>query len=334
MDRARNMFTRVLLWLTAGCLVYAMAGMLLGWRDFQLGLSRFPLTSLPLLAGLSLLNYLLRFGRWSLYLRHLSLNIPARESWALYFATFAMVVTPGKLGEVYKAIHLRDQRNIPLAAGLSLVIAERLADILAVLLLMAIGLFWWDGLFSGLPAQIAATLIILLSLASLRSGRLQRALVNRLSRAPKLRDHADNVRDALNWLPRLTSGPPAALSLLLSLLAWGCECISLWLICERLGYDIGLGPAVFIYTAATLAGSIAFLPGGLGGTEATLVILLTGLAVPRGISLSVALLVRLVTLWLAVAIGLAVFVGARRILFPPGPGPTNEKGPSRVGTGQ
>ncbi len=316
MDRARQMITHILLWLTAGCLVYALAGLLLGWRDFQLGLSRFPLDSLPLLVGLTLINYLLRFGRWSLYLRHLSLPVPTRESWALYFATFAMVVTPGKLGEIYKAIHLHDRRSVPLAAGFSIVVAERLADILAIILLMSVGLFWWDGPFAGTTAKVAASSIIVLALASLRSGRLQRALVARLARAPKLRDHADNVRDSLNWLPRLTGGRVAAQSILLSLLAWAAECLSLWVICDRLGYDIGIGPAVFTYAAATLAGSLAFLPGGLGGTEAVLVILLTGLDLPRGVALSVALLVRLLTLWFAVFIGVAVFIGARRILFP------------------
>jgi len=316
MDRARHMIIHILLWLTAGCVIYALAGLLLGWRDFQLGLSRFPLDSLPLLIGLTLINYLLRFGRWSLYLRHLSLSVPTRESWALYFATFAMVVTPGKLGEVFKAIHLRERRRIPLAAGLSIIVAERLADILAIILLMAVGLFWWDGPLAGTTAKIAAASIIVLALASMRSGRLQRALVARLARAPKLRDHADNVRDSLNWLPRLTGGRAAVQSLTLSLLAWTAECLSLWLICERLGHDIGIGPAVFIYAAATLAGSLAFLPGGLGGTEAVLVVLLTRLDLPQGIALSVALLVRLVTLWLAVFIGVAVFLCARHILFP------------------
>ncbi len=322
MDRARSLLKPILLWLTAGCLVYAAAGLLLGWDDFRSGLARFPIADAPLLIGLSLANYLLRFGRWSLYLSRLSIEVPRRESWALFFAVFAMVVTPGKLGEVYKALHLRDTRGTPLSAGLSVLAAERLTDVMSVLLLAAAGLLWWDGPFAGTGTRVAAVAMAVLSLASLRSGRLQAALVNRLARAPRLRDHADSVRDALHWLPRLTSGPPAAGALALSVLAWGCECVSLWVICRGLGHDIGLGPAVFVYAAGTLAGSLAFLPGGLGGTEATLVVLLTALDLPRGAALSVALIVRLFTLWLAVLIGVVVFAGARRVLFPPPPSGT------------
>lgn len=315
MNRARHMLKPILLWLTAGCLVYAAAGLLLGWDDFRSGLERFPLADVPLLIALSLVNYLLRFGRWSLYLSRLSISIPRRESGALFFAVFAMVVTPGKLGEVYKALHLRDVRGVPLPAGLSILAAERLTDVMAVLLLAAAGLPWWTGPFAGTGLRIFAVVLALLSLASLRSGRLQRALVDRLARVPRLHAHAAAVRASLDWLPRLTSGPVAATSLLLSVLAWGCECLSLWLICDRLGYGIGLGSAVFVYATGTLAGSLAFLPGGLGGTEAILVLLLTSLALPRGVALSAALIVRLFTLWLAVLIGVAVFTGSRRLLL-------------------
>jgi uncharacterized protein (TIRG00374 family) len=315
MDRARNLLRPLLLWLTAGCLAYAAFGLVLGWRDFRLSLARFPLDGIPLLVGLSLANYLLRFGRWSGYLSRLSLRVPRRESWAVFFATFAMVVTPGKLGEIYKAVHLREKRGIPLSAGLSVLIAERLSDVLAVLLLAAAGLCWWDGPLGGTVARLGALLIVALTVATLRSGKLQETMISRLSRVSRLHDRGDEVRDALQRLPAVTSGRTGAVSLLLSVAAWFCECLSLWFICERLGLELGLGPAVFIYAAATLAGSVALLPGGLGGTEAVLVVLLASQDVPRGAALSVALLVRLATLWLAVLIGLGVFAGARHILF-------------------
>ncbi len=331
MNRSLNVIKPLLLWLTAGCLAYAVFGLVLGWHDFSLGLARFPAAGIPLLVGLSLANYLLRFGRWSLYLSRRSITIPRCESWALFFATFAMVVTPGKLGEIYKAMHLRDKRGVPLSAGLSVLIAERLTDVLAVLLLTAAGLFWWDGPLAGTLARSGSLLIAVLAVVSLRSGRLQKAMISRLSRTPRLRERGEEIRGALNWLPALTSGTTATSTLLLSVAAWFCECLSLWFICERLGHDIELGSAVFIYALATLAGSLAFLPGGLGGTEAVLVLLLTSQDVPRGAALSVALLVRLATLWLAVLIGVAVFAGARRILF--APSHPHTEGPHQDGTG-
>lgn len=327
MNRALNLIKPLLLWLTAACLAYAAFGLALGWHDFRLGLARFPANDIPLLIGFSLANYLLRFGRWSLYLSCLSLRVPRRESWALFFATFAMVVTPGKLGEIYKAVHLRDKHGVPMSAGLSIIIAERVTDVLAILLLAAAGLWWWDGPFAGTFSRVGSLLIVALATASLRSGRLQRSMISRLSRTSRLRDRGEVVRESLNRLPSLTSGATAAGSLLLSVAAWFCECLSLWFVCDRLGLEVGLGPAIFIYAAATLAGSAAFLPGGLGGTEAVIVLLLVSQDVPRGGALSVALLVRLATLWLAVVIGLAVFALARRTLLDPSPGDATRPAP-------
>ncbi len=312
MNRALNLLRPLLLWLTAGCLAYAVFGLVLGWHDFRLGLARFPAAGIPILIGLSLANYLLRFGRWSLYLSRLSIRIPHRDSWTLFFATFAMVVTPGKLGEIFKAVHLREKHGVPLSAGLSVLIAERVADVLAILLLAAAGLWWWDGPLAGAWTRAGSLVIVALAAASLRSGRLQRTMISRLSRTSRLRERGEEVREAMDRLPALTSGSAAAGSLLMSVTAWFCECLSLWFICDLLGLEVGLGPSVFIYAAATLAGSLAFLPGGLGGTEAVLVLLLLSQDVPRGAALSVALLVRLATLWLAVLIGVAVFVAARR----------------------
>jgi uncharacterized protein (TIRG00374 family) len=103
--------------------------------------------------------------------------------------------------------------------------------------------------------------------------------------------------------------------------------VSLWLICGHLGVDLGLWSAVFVYAAATLAGAAAFLPGGLGGTEAVLVLLLVSQGAARGTALSASFLVRLLTLWLAVAIGVAVIWAARRSLFGTGV-PATRDGPS------
>jgi uncharacterized membrane protein YbhN (UPF0104 family) len=74
-----------------------------------------------------------------------------------------------------------------------------------------------------------------------------------------------------------------------------------------------------------LVGSLSFLPGGLGGTEATIIWLLGVLSMPGAAAATVAMLVRLFTLWLAVAIGLLFFLAYRSILFTGEPELPNRK---------
>ena len=72
-------------------------------------------------------------------------------------------------------------------------------------------------------------------------------------------------------------------------------------------------PVPFIPAAGTIVGSLSFLPGGLGGTEATIIWLLESLNMTRTTAATAALLIRLFTLWLAVGVGLAFFAAFRHI---------------------
>jgi uncharacterized protein (TIRG00374 family) len=80
-----------------------------------------------------------------------------------------------------------------------------------------------------------------------------------------------------------------------------------------LGSDMSLQVALFIYAFSMLVGALSFLPGGLGGTEATMValLMLNNVAQPQAVAATV--LIRLVTLWFAVALGvIALSIAERR----------------------
>ena len=62
--------------------------------------------------------------------------------------------------------------------------------------------------------------------------------------------------------------------------------------------------ATGFYALAMVAGALSALPAGLGGTEAVLTGLLLAQGATPGEALTITVLVRLLTLWLAVAIGL------------------------------
>ncbi|MBK7188290.1 MAG: flippase-like domain-containing protein [bacterium] len=119
-------------------------------RHYRLGRPPGPAGRLPRpLAGpagrLSLANYLLRFLRWEIFLRRLDVHLGLRPSLILYFSSYLMVITPGKIGEVFKAGLLRERFAVPLARGVPIVLAERIYDFLGVLLLAAVGLTFWPG---------------------------------------------------------------------------------------------------------------------------------------------------------------------------------------------
>ena len=140
-------------------------------------------------------------------------------------------------------------------------------------------------------------------------------LLGRASRSEMLSRHRVGLDESMDSLGILLGVKQSLFSLTLSTLAWMCECLGLWLVCRGLDFPVPLGEALFVYAGGTLVGSLSFLPGGLGGTEATIIWLLGILSMPGATAAAVALLVRLFTLWLAVVIGLIFFLAFRRILF-------------------
>jgi len=308
----RNLTGRTFAVVAASIALYALLGMLTGWQDFLAELKAFPLITFLPLVLLSLVNYLLRFWRWELFLRTLGINLPARNSLIIFFATFVMVVTPGKLGEAFKAALLREKHQVPLATGLPVVLAERFFDFLALLILACLGLLFWTGPAAGTTAGILAIALLPLSLLVLRSRGVRQRLLSRAGKTPFLQRYQLGLEEALASLGRLLETRLTMVATLQSTAAWAAECGSLWLVCRALAAPIQLLESGFIYCAGTLVGSLTFLPGGLGGTELTIIGLLKSQGIDADAAVTIALIVRLVTLWLAVGIGVVVLAAAGR----------------------
>jgi uncharacterized protein (TIRG00374 family) len=200
-----------------------------------------------------------------------------------------------------------------------IVLAERVYDFLAVLLLAAAGLSVWPGPLVGLGGGLVAAASVPVLLALFQVRPIRERLLARLASRPQLARFRDGLEGAATSLGRLLGPANAAWAVTLSTAAWACECVGLWLVCRGLGLDVPLGQAFFIYAAGTLVGSLSFLPGGLGGTEATIVWLLGKVAVAGPPALAAAIIIRIFTLWLAVAVGLAFWVPSRRLLLEKAP---------------
>ncbi len=307
----QNLSGRIFAVAAASAAVYLALALWTGWDNLSAQISRFPVGD-PAGPGGALAREL-RAALLALAASPatLGVRIPPRESLTLFLATFLMVITPGKVGEVFKAGVLRERHGVALGLGLPVVMAERIYDFLGVLLLAAAGWAAWPGPAAGVETGLLAALSVPAGLVAFRSARLRGLLLRQATRAPQLSRFRFALDQALAALSRLLSTRVALASLALSTLAWACECVSMWVICAGLEAGISGLAAIFVYAAGTLVGSLVFLPGGLGGTEATMIWLLGELGCGRDVGVAATLLVRLLTLWLAVGIGVVVYASCR-----------------------
>jgi len=123
--------------------------------------------------------------------------------------------------------------------------------------------------------------------------------------------------DTFELAGRLVKGRPLPIGLVAGVIAWGAEGFGLYLVLDAMGAGIDPAPAIAVYSIAVLAGALAFLPGGLGSTEAMMILLLSALGADSATAVAATLVCRIVTLWFAVGLGaIAVGVLAARGFLP------------------
>lgn len=263
--------------------------------------------------ALALVNYLVRLIRWGLYLRVCDVQVPGHISVLTFFSGFALSVTPGKIGELIKSYLLRETCAVPVTRTAPIVIAERVADLLALLVLGVLGVALY-GVARGMV--VAGAAVILLGLLVLSWPALARRCIDLACRPRFLNRFADKLHEMYDGLASLVRPWPLSWSTGLGALAWLAECVGFAVIISAFpGTDVPLGLATLIYAVTTVAGALSFLPGGLLVTEATMTLLLVqssrGMDEPTAVAATI--LTRLATLWFAVVLGIAALAILRRL---------------------
>jgi uncharacterized membrane protein YbhN (UPF0104 family) len=304
---------RVLLGLLLGALVYAaLAGL---WTDMgSVGdaLTTFWWPAFAAALGLSFGNYLIRFVKWHYLLGVVGVSVPRGESFAVFLASFVLTVTPGKVGEVLKSFLLERSRGIPVAVTAPIVVAERLTDLISLLIIAAMGLATYS---MGVPALIATALLVAGGIAFLSYPPASLAGIRLVGRLPLVGGVAPKLEVAYESMQRMLRLGPLLVSTVLGVAGWGLEAFGLHLIIGGFpGSSPELLAAAFIYALTTILGAVSFLPGGLGVTEGSMAVLLAELGLLGGEAQAVAAtcLIRLATLWFAVVLGAAAYAWVRR----------------------
>lgn len=260
----------------------------------------FDVIALALLASSA--NFVFRFFRWALYLRVIGVRLRQVESLGIFLSGLAMSVTPGKVGELFKAVAVSSRTDTTVEEASAVVIAERVLDLVAVVVLVAVGAsYLTDGVliaaFSGAFAAAA-----LLFLSSKRVADFLLSLLRKVRGLSAIADRIDSVWTAIQKLNALGVLIP---SLLLSTAAWFGQCAALYIIATALGdVDLHIFHACALYCAPLLAGVVSLIPGGVGAAEATMLALIeSSTSLLRPDALAATMLTRFVTLWWAVLVG-------------------------------
>jgi uncharacterized protein (TIRG00374 family) len=295
-----------------GVLVYGVFVAYRGADKIGAKLWTFTWSAFAIACGLSFVNYVLRFFKWEYYLRLLDIRgVPKGTSFLIFLSGFVLTVTPGKVGEVFKSLVLYETHGVPAARSAPIVIADRLTDLIGVIVLIAAGSTKFKG---GLVWAGAGSLVVGGILVVIASRRLSMWLVAVVEWLPGPgKKIGPKLREAYESLYTLTRPSRLILPTILSVAAWFLECFALWLILWGFHQAPTVLGASFFYATSTLAGALIPVPGGLGVTETVMSTLMRQLgSVEPASATGAMLLVRFATLWFGVIVGFVAISMLRR----------------------
>lgn len=294
-----RMLVLIILLSALGYLGFSLWG---GWREVMTALAQVGLIGTAVALMLSLVNYGLRFVRWQKFLAQMEHRVYWQESLRIYMGGFGLTILPGKVGESIRSVFLK-HHGVSYPESLAAFFSDQLSNLISMLLLASIGMWAYPQakpMVVMLAGLIAFILIFLQQHRWLQKleGMVQHRLPARVAQLI-----TSSIEIVLHSR-RCFNLPMLLYSIALGMVAWGAEGVAFYYVVHLLGSDISLQTALFIYAFAMLVGAFSFLPGGLGGTEATMVALLLLNHVDQAHAVAVTVLIRLATLWFAVLLGI------------------------------
>lgn len=308
---SRKWLSRVFIILMGVAAVYACATAWLAGANWIRVIHAITLDDVVVVVGLVTVSVVIRAVRWNYYVHTMRWNVPLFYSLVVFVASFALTATPGKVGELIKGALLRERYGTSLSEVAGVLLIERLGDLLAVTVIAASGLMFFIDLWNYL---LASAVLITITALILSNQGIWRALLQRLGWSPTVRRLAAKLIKMLEVVRLLLHPAPVLIGFILAIFAWSCEAYALHLLATRLGVASAAATSFSIYGLATLAGAFSMLPGGIGGVEVVMALLLTRIGAPAAVASIIVVVFRLCTLWLFSLIGAIFLLGCTTFL--------------------
>jgi len=258
----------------------------------------FRQAALPLLLLAVVLNLpmiALKTWRWTLLLRSQQIDYPLGKAFLAYLGSiFIGLVTPGRLGEFVKTMHVRHDCGVDSARAFSSVLVDRLFDLGMLLLVGGAALITLQQEHAPMLAfavsVVVLTLPFILFLHDASFGRIQQVGVTMGQAGYRLFAPSGWLVEMRQGMRELSVGRMVAAALL-TLAAYGIFFFQCYVLAVALGIQVGFLAVSYAIALGSLVTLLPISISGLGTREATIIAYLHLLHVPADVALGFSLLV-------------------------------------------
>jgi len=236
---------------------------------------------------LILINIFLKAVRWNLLMRSQGTRIPVLETfyvylWAFYFGT----VTPGRIGEVSKAIYFQDRFD-NIGRSFVSVFVDRAYDVGIRLALLFILYPLYSNLFDFNYIGFLLLFIIAISgIVLLIKMKSIRNIVAKFSKFVLPKKYypviSKNISGFVNDTVMMITGvKPVAKSVLLTLPSFLCYCLVAFLILKSFSIEMDFTYIIFCLVVSSFSVMVPISISGLGVREAVMIYLFSSIGLGK-----------------------------------------------------
>ena len=214
-----------------------------------------------------------------------------------------MSVTPGKMGELLKAYLVKQLTDTSISKTAPIIFVERITDFVSLMLIALAGAYYYNY---GRVIVVCVALFFFIVIIFLSNRKIALPVLKLLEKNSFLRKHLSKIHTAYDSSYQMLQPLPLIKMTIVSLVSWFFECLGYYIILINFPINLHVNLllwAAFSYCFATIVGAISMLPGGLGVTEGSLTFMLVNKGAPLQYAVASTFIIRVVTLWFAVLVG-------------------------------
>ena len=292
---------RIIIILVAAIGIYASFLFVSDFNIISEKISNFKIQYLPLILLLVTISWIPLIIRWHFLLANCKIHIPFTKSVLVYLSGTALQTTPGHVGELIKAQILKTGFNIPRTKTASVVLVEKVYDLIGAIIASIIGMIILE---MEIYLIIFAIGVLIMFFFFIYYKPAFEFFVKRIIKMKLFSKYTENISESHEILKKLTTPKISICCILLSITYWFIVSIAVY--CTLLAFDVDILnylKVLSIFATSVVLGAITFIPGGIGITEGTLAGLLTTQGIGISTALIVSVMIRVFTLWYGVLVG-------------------------------
>ena len=230
--------------------------------------------------------------RWKAFLIQQNLSISTKSAFSIYLSSLYIgFITPGRLGEISKALYLKQKQVTSFYKGLSGAIMDRLLDLYFLILLGSVGVYYLSK-GKGINLEFVFLFVIVLSLPIIiLHPKVLNLLTHVLFRKISPKKFKDKIRESVNeFIEGINQiiNPFLLYGILLTVFSYSLFFFQCFLIAKSIGLQISYFELALIMSIVNIITLIPISISGLGTREASMIFLfkLIGLSTETAISFS------------------------------------------------